>query len=247
MKRESFVFYRGFAEALKELDAETKSEFMDALCGYALDGELPECSGAVMAMFKLIKPQIDANNQRYENGKKGGRTKTKTEPNNENEEPNQNQTITKTEPKSENAKPNVNVNVNDNDNVNENVNVNVSSTDNSPKRARAIIDKYDFSAEMKSVIEEWLKYKAEKRQSYKPTGLNNLVAEISNNVKRYGESAVSDVMRKSMAAGYQGITWNWLKEGRFNDNTRKGAKGREVTRTDSPTDFNFEGWGDFGT
>ena len=81
----------------------------DALCNYALNDVEPELTGAPSAMFKLLKPQVDANNRRYENGKKGGRpkqnqTETKTKPNN-------NQTKTKT-------KPNVNVNVNVNGNGN---------------------------------------------------------------------------------------------------------------------------------
>jgi len=111
MKRESFVFYRSFAEAVKNMDKETKADFLDALCAYALDGEETDCEGIVAAFMSLVKPQIDANNQRYENGKRGGRPKNqeKTE-----EEPNKNQTETKTEPN-----VNVNVNVNDNDNDND--------------------------------------------------------------------------------------------------------------------------------
>lgn len=123
MKRESFVFYRSFAEAVKNMDKETKADFLDALCAYALDGEETDCEGVVAAFMSLVKPQIDANNQRYENGKRGGRPKNqeKTE-----EEPNENQTKTKQKPKQNQTEtktePNVNVNVNDNVNDNENEN-----------------------------------------------------------------------------------------------------------------------------
>lgn len=107
MNRESFIFYRGFSESIKELDAEMRCECYEALIDYALDGIEPDTNGVVMAMFKAFKPQIDANNRRYENGQKGGRPKNQTET-----KPNDNQTETK-------ATPNVNVNVNDNENDNE--------------------------------------------------------------------------------------------------------------------------------
>lgn len=99
--RDSFVFYRSFYEALLEVDAETRAQAIDALCQYALNDTEPTLNGAASMFFKLVKPQVDANNRRHENGMRGGRPKTKTEPN-------ENQTITKSE-------PNVNVNVNDND------------------------------------------------------------------------------------------------------------------------------------
>ena len=102
--RESFVFYRGFYEALKDVDPDTKAAAIDALCAYALDGIEPKCSGAVSIFFKMARPQIDANNRRYENGKRGGRPKNQTETK---QEPNRNQTETT-------AEPNVNVNVNEN-------------------------------------------------------------------------------------------------------------------------------------
>ena len=111
--RDSFVFYRSFAEAIRELDPEDRVLLIDILIDYALDDKQPECSGAVKGMFLLIKPQIDANNKRYDNGRKGGRPKTK-------QKPNENQIETKADP---NVNDNVNVNVNVNDNVNDNDNV----------------------------------------------------------------------------------------------------------------------------
>ena len=114
--RDSFVFYRSFFESFSDLSKKDKLQLFDALCNYALNDIEPELTGAPSAMFKLLKPQVDANNRRFENGKKGGRP---TKPNNNQTitkaKPNNNQTITK-------PKPNVNVNVNDNVNDNDNDN-----------------------------------------------------------------------------------------------------------------------------
>ena len=124
--RDSFIFYRGFAKSLQKLDAETKSRMLDAICDYALDGIEPDTNdGIIGALFEAIKPQIDANNVRYENGKKGGvygirggRPKKETPT-----KPQQNPKQTPTEPQTNPTKT-PNVNVNDNLNVNVNVNVN---------------------------------------------------------------------------------------------------------------------------
>lgn len=101
--RDSFLFYRSFAEALNALPKAEKEKALDFIINYALDDLEPEeAEGVAVAVFKLVKPQIDANNKRYENGCRGGRPKTKTKPNK-----NQNETT---------GKPNVNVNDNVNDN-----------------------------------------------------------------------------------------------------------------------------------
>ena len=83
---DSFVFYRSFHEALKDLPLEEYGAIMFAINEYALNGVEPELSGAVKMAFTLIKPQIDANNYRKEAGQKGaefgrlgGRPKKKTE------------------------------------------------------------------------------------------------------------------------------------------------------------------------
>lgn len=107
-KREGFVFYRSFYEALAKLDPESRDAVFMAICQYGLDGIEPESEGIVSAIFSLVKPQIDANTKRYANGKKGGRPKS--EPNdNQTEtkvEPKQNQTETKTKPNDNQTKPN---------------------------------------------------------------------------------------------------------------------------------------------
>ena len=68
-----------------------------------------------------------------------------------------------------------------------------------------------FSGELREAVEDWLKYKAERRQAYKETGLKSVLTQISKNAKLYGDAAVADVIRQSMANNYQGITFDKLK------------------------------------
>ena len=110
--RDSFIFYKSFYDAIQDLTPENQLSLYDAICRKSLYDEDVELTGIADTLYKLIKPQLDANNERYENGKKGGRPKIKT---------------TGFEDKKtigfENKKPNKNNNVNVN--VNENVNNNI--------------------------------------------------------------------------------------------------------------------------
>lgn len=115
--RESFVFYISYYEAISELDEKTQIQLFKAICKYALYGELPELSGVEKAIFALIKPTVDANEQRYINGKKGGRPKK-----NNGFDDKKPPVINSETTGYENKKPNVNVNVTDNVNVNDNEN-----------------------------------------------------------------------------------------------------------------------------
>jgi hypothetical protein len=105
--KDSFVFYRSFYESTKGLPNESRLRIFDNICELALnDEDIDGLQGIEINIFTLIRPQIEANNQRYENGKKGGRPKKKTI----------GYEIGKTTGY-ENKKPNVNVNVNVNDNI----------------------------------------------------------------------------------------------------------------------------------
>ena len=114
--KESFVFYASFLEAIEELDDKNQLKIYKSITNFALKNEEPEnLTGICKAIFALIKPQILANNKRYEDGKKGGRPPKIKTSGFENE---------KTSGYFQ-KKPNVNVNVNVNENENVNVNENV--------------------------------------------------------------------------------------------------------------------------
>jgi hypothetical protein len=71
MERDGFVFYRSFDNAIKELPEDVKCGVYKAIIDYGLYGKMTEEKGIVLAIFMLVKPQIDANNRRFENGKRG--------------------------------------------------------------------------------------------------------------------------------------------------------------------------------
>lgn len=74
-KKESFVFYRSFFEALKDLKNSDRLKIYDAICELSLNENEVNLSGISKTIFTLIKPQLLANSQRYENGKKRRKTK----------------------------------------------------------------------------------------------------------------------------------------------------------------------------
>lgn len=107
MARDSFIFYRSFYEAIKEVPEDAQLQIYKAISIYALEQEEIELSGIAKAIFSLVKPQLDANYKKYENGKQ---TKSKSKAKNK-------QTESKI---GTNVNDNENVNVNDNDNDNDN-------------------------------------------------------------------------------------------------------------------------------
>ena len=69
---------------------------------------------------------------------------------------------------------------------------------------------------MRAKLQEWLAYKAEKRDSYKPTGLKSFMTVVSNKLKVYSEPDVLSLIDNCMANNWQGIIWDRLK-GKEND------------------------------
>lgn len=119
MERESLLIYRSFFEAIKELEKENQAEIWNAVFELGFYKNEVELHGISKTVFTLIKPQIEANIRKYENGKKGGK-------------PKQDETKTKPKAKQSDNKPKGNVSVNVS--VNDNVSDNISDKDNGKKK-----------------------------------------------------------------------------------------------------------------
>lgn len=69
-----------------------------------------------------------------------------------------------------------------------------------------------FSVQLIDQVEQWLKYKTERRDAYQPTGLQSLITQIKNNVQKHGEAAVIALISECMAANYKGIIFEKLEK-----------------------------------
>lgn len=123
MERNSFVFYRSYYEAIRELETEDQINLYNTIFNYAFYGRTPQQKDIA---FTLIKPQIDKSYERYEkvcernkeNGKRGGRPKKeKTQ-----ENPKNPVGFSETQENPKKPKKPYNYNENDNYNYNENDN-----------------------------------------------------------------------------------------------------------------------------
>jgi hypothetical protein len=124
--RDSSIFYRSFYEAINELPDLNKLEVYTAIFEYSFNFNEIELSGLSKTIFTLIKPQLEANKKRFENG-----TKPKSKPEKSKTEAKQKQKISKVE-------ANNNVNNNVNDNYNENINNNLG------KNSNIVLSEYEY-------------------------------------------------------------------------------------------------------
>lgn len=207
--RESFVFYRSFYESAKHLPSEVQCEVYNAIMEYGLNGNLPtELSTIANSIFILIKPQIDKNNKRYENGKNGGRPVIAGDK----QKPNHNQTITK-------GKPNHNqtiTNIEPNDNVNDNV--------NDIKKESTNVDKKETSVSSHSSdylkFNEWMQRKAPYCSNSKNFPSQITESELLKLKEKYSGQEIADIIeqienRKDLRKRYTNLyrtVLNWAKK-----------------------------------
>ena len=158
MARDSFIFYRSFYEAIKEVPEDAQLQIYKAISIYALEQEEIELTGIARAIFSLVKPQLDANYKKYENGK---------------------QTKNKMKAKDKQNESKIETNVNENENVNVNVNDNENNNDNvEDSRVKGILNNW-FKKGIKSVLE------AEKEDAnYKKSGNNQKTKSYNNYSQR---------------------------------------------------------------
>lgn len=155
-KRDGFVFYESFYDAIRYLPDDIQLTVYKMLCEYALYGAEPETDDNVaQGFFKLMKPQIDANVKRRENGSKA--TKSEPKPNLDvtKEGANLNLDLTK-----EGANPNLDVGGTE-------PNPNLDLTKPEPK------DKVKDKAKEKEKVKEKVK---EREKGFRPPSLDEVTA-----------------------------------------------------------------------
>ena len=108
-------------------------------------------------------------------------------------------------------------------NPNPNPNPNPDNAQGAPE-----LEKCGFSPALRAAVEDWLAYKRERREAYKPTGLKALLTQISSAASAHGDAAVIGVIRQSMGSGYKGITFDRLGQSPVATNEPTVAEARRA-------------------
>ena len=208
-ERTQFTFYASFFDAVSRIKKKAdRADAYDAICAYALREEDPDfskMSDAAAIAFMLIKPNLDASRRKAKSGKNGGNTKQMASK----AEANSKQSGSKTEANDKQEQP-------ASEKEKEKENEKEKEKENEcypPTPFSRIIASYSFSESLMAKTTAWLKYKSERRESYKEQGLKSLLTQIQKNAAKYGEQAVIDLMEQCMAANWAGIIWDRLMKG----------------------------------
>ena len=196
MERESFVFYRSFRDAFRALDKDVRLRMYEAIIDYGLDLVEPHFEGIEKVLWTLIRPQLEANNKRFENGCKGGAPIGNQ---NARKQPRNNRETTKKQPKNNQKQPNVN----ENENVNENINTKeINSFGSTSQNAK--IDSQEPKIDFLRILDAWNTALAE-RQSVIPKirGIKSTRRKhISARCREYGEEVFFKMIRKAVASDF---------------------------------------------
>ncbi len=201
-ERTQFTFYASFFDAVSRIKKKAdRADAYDAICAYALREEDPDfskMSDAAQIAFLLIKPNLDSSRRKAKSGKDGGSKKANGKQNGSKQEANCKQEEGESEKEKEKEREK------EREKENECY---------PPNPFSQIIASYSFSESLMAKTTAWLKYKSERRESYKEQGLKSLLTQIQKNAAKYGEQAVIDLMEQCMAANWAGIIWDRLMKG----------------------------------
>ena len=181
--RDSTIIYRSFYEAIIELPEADQAPAWRAVFEYALNFKLVETQGIAGTIFKLIKPQLEANLKRYKSGltpkekRKVSETQAKGK-----------RKVSESKKNRSETEANLNLNPNPNLNVNLNENAGVVFPFNSE----------DFLNHWKI----WLRYRQEIKKPYKSKSSEQMALKC---LSGFDETFSIHLIKRSISNGWQGL------------------------------------------
>ena len=80
--------------------------------------------------------------------------------------------------------------------------------------AAQLIKEAGFNPGLEQAVMEWVKYKTERREGYKETGLRHMLTQINNRAKEFGDAHVIDMLQDAMASNWSGFHLDRLDDGK---------------------------------
>lgn len=216
MARDYICLYHSYLDAIQALGDAERGRLLTAMLEYSITGAAPQLGGNERYIFPLIKAQIDRDRDRYnskcaqnaESARKrtqanaSERYQTQANGSEGSQDKGKGKGKGKGEGKDKDDSP---------------------DGENAPE-----LEKCGFSPALRAAVEDWLAYKRERREAYKPTGLKALLTQISSAASAHGDAAVIGVIRQSMSSGYKGITFDRLGQSPIATNESTVAEARRA-------------------
>lgn len=216
MARDYVCLYHSYLDAIQALGDAERGRLLTAMLEYSITGAAPQLGGNERYIFPLIKAQIDRDRDRYnskcaqnaESARKrtvangSERYQTQAKGSEGSQDKGKGKGKGKGEGKDKDDSP---------------------DGENAPE-----LEKCGFSPALRAAVEDWLAYKRERREAYKPTGLKALLTQISSAASAHGDAAVIGVIRQSMGSGYKGITFDRLGQSPVATNESTVAEARRA-------------------
>lgn len=232
MERETFIFYRSFRDAFNALDKDVRLRMYEAVINYGLDLVEPHFEGIEKVLWTLIRPQLEANNKRFENGCKGGAPMGNQ---NARKQPKDNRETTKKQPRNNQKQPNNNNNNNNNNNENRTLKTSFKVSSFGANDAPA-----DPEIDFEKIKGLW-NDEAHKNHSLMPmlrSMQKQRQKQIAARIREYGEEVFFDAMKKAVASDFLNgknrrgwiASFDWfvkptnfakVVDGNYNDSARK--------------------------
>ena len=208
--RKQFTFYDSFYKAVSRIRKKAdRADAYDAIIQYALYETEPDFNtlpDAAAIAFEVIKPNLDASRRKSISGKKGG---SKQQANSSKPEAN----LSKVEANLSKAEANRKQDKEqdkEQDKDKEQMLYPPTPFREAEKASEPDLSVLSYALQEKT--RQWLAYKKERWESYKPVGLQALVNKIQLSAAQYGDGAVCELIDLSMSSGYQGILFDRLKK-----------------------------------
>ena len=206
MAREYFCCYHSYLEVMEQLNDTERGRLFTACLTYSKTGEAPELRGNERFVFPAFRSQIDRDKTNYEETcrKRSKSASTRWNANDANASKCILDDANDAKEK-EKTKTNTKTNINPPTPFAEKVEAKPEVSHEETELGR-------LPAYLQPVMKDWLEYKKQRREKYTPVGLTALITEVINNANRFGENAVAQIIRTSMASGYKGIIFDRLQQ-----------------------------------
>lgn len=87
-----------------------------------------------------------------------------------------------------------------------------------------------FNGILRKKLSEWLQYKSERREPYKPTGLKSFITGVQNKRKDYTDQQICNLIDECMANNWKGIIWDKLKKDNPKQNKSAQTAGSSIDK-----------------